>query len=387
MRIVHEPAEMKGALASSRQETIKAFGDSRIFMEKYIEQPRHVEIQILADSHGNVIHLGERECSIQRRYQKLIEESPSPAVSEELRRRMGQAACDLASKAGYVNAGTVEFVLDEQGNFYFIEMNTRLQVEHPVTEMVTGLDLVELQLRIASGEQLPLNQENVVFNGWAIEARVCAEDPALNFMPSTGMLTRYAEPRGHAIRVDSGVRIGSKIGVYYDSMLAKIICHGKNREDARIRLAGALNGYHIEGVVTNIDFTNSILCHPEFIKGKLTTNFINQHFDGNRSKTPSNRRDLELAALTATIIHHVRTVLVHNSLSPMVSRIGGKKATINKLRYTTRSENEVFDILLSTNGDKLSTGGRLWTVHVGSNKYSVETPGLEFYRQTFLERC
>jgi len=382
MRIVHDPAEMKAALAASRQETLKAFGDSRIFIERYIMQPRHVEIQILADTHGNVIHLGERECSIQRRYQKIIEESPSPAVSEELRQRMGQAACDLARKADYVNAGTVEFILDAQDDFYFIEMNTRLQVEHPVTEMVTGLDLVELQLRIAAGEQLPFNQDNVVCNGWAIEARVCAEDPALNFMPSTGMLTRYTEPRGHSIRVDSGVRIGSKVSVYYDSMLAKIICHGKDREDARTRLAGALNGYHIEGVVSNIDFTNSILCHPEFIKGKLTTNFIDQHFDNDRPKIPPDRKNMDLAALTASIIHHVRTVVIRNSLSPMVSRIGRKKADVNKHQYTIRSENEVFDVSLeSTAGARLTTGGRLWTVHVGSNKYAVETPQLEFYRR------
>ena len=382
MRIVHDPAEMKAALAASRQETLKAFGDSRIFIERYIMQPRHVEIQILADIHGNVVHLGERECSIQRRYQKIIEESPSPAVSEEMRQRMGQAACNLARKAAYVNAGTVEFVLDAQGDFYFIEMNTRLQVEHPVTEMVTGLDLVELQFRIAAGEQLPFNQDGVVCNGWAIEARVCAEDPALNFMPSTGMLTRYAEPRGNSIRVDSGVRIGSKVAVYYDSMLSKIICHGNDREDARTRLTGALNSYHIEGVVTNIDFANSIVCHPEFIKGKLTTNFIDQHFDKDRPKIPPDQINLELAILTATIVYHVRKVVVHNSLRPMVSRIGRKKVTVNKHHYTTRSENEVFDVFLESEpGGKLTNGGRLWTVQVGSNKYAVETPELEFYRR------
>ena len=277
---------MEAALTSSRQETRKAFGDSRVFVERFIEQPRHVEIQVLADAHGNVIHLGERECSIQRRYQKIIEESPSTAVSEDFRRSMGQAACDLARKAGYVNAGTVEFLLDVRVSFYFLEMNTRLQVEHPVTERVTGLDLVELQLRIAAGDPLPFDQSGVVFNGWAMEARICAEDPARRFMPSTGMITRYAEPRGDGVRVDSGVTTGSWVGVYYDSMLAKVICHGKDREEARIGLIEALNGCHIEGVATNIDFVNSVLCHPEFARGNLTTDFIDQHFDGGKPKIP-----------------------------------------------------------------------------------------------------
>jgi propionyl-CoA carboxylase alpha chain len=376
MRIVSVPAEMKAALAASRQETRKAFGDSRIFMERYIEQPRHVEIQILADSFGNVLHLGERECSIQRRYQKIIEESPSPAVSEALRQRMGRAACDLARNAGYVNAGTVEFVLDARGEFYFLEMNTRLQVEHPVTELVTGLDLVELQMRVAAGERLPFDQEGVVFNGWAMEARICAEDPERGFIPSTGMITRYAEPRGNAIRVDSGVHTGSNIGVYYDSMLAKVICHGGDREEARLRLVEALNGYHIEGVVTNIDFANSILCHPEFTEGKLTTGFIDRHFESSRPKNPPDRRAFELAALAAALLYHVRMVAVQESLRPMVSRIGGEKTVVREHRYTVRSLNEVLDVVLEG-----PTAGRLWNINVGPNTYTVETPEFEFYRR------
>lgn len=376
MRIVSVPAEMKAALAASRQETRKAFGDSRIFMERYIEQPRHVEIQILADSFGNVLHLGERECSIQRRYQKIIEESPSPAVSEALRQRMGRAACDLARNAGYVNAGTVEFVLDARGEFYFLEMNTRLQVEHPVTELVTGLDLVELQLRVAAGERLPFDQDGVVFNGWAMEARICAEDPERGFIPSTGMITRYAEPRGNAIRVDSGVHTGSNIGVYYDSMLAKVICHGGDREEARLRLVEALNGYHIEGVVTNIDFANSILCHPEFTEGKLTTGFIERHFESSWPKNPPDRRAFELAALAAALIYHVRMVAVQESLRPMVSRIGGEKTVVREHRYTVRSGNEVLDAVLEG-----PTAGRLWNINVGPKTYTVETPEFEFYRR------
>ncbi len=376
MRIVRAPDEMKAALAASRQETSKAFGDDRIFMERYIDEPRHVEIQVLADAFGHCLHLGERECSIQRRYQKIIEESPSPAVSAALRQRMGRAACDLARQAGYANAGTVEFVLDPRGDFYFLEMNTRLQVEHPVTELVTGLDIVELQLRIAAGEPLGFGQDGVTFDGWAMEARICAEDPDRGFIPSTGMITRYAEPRGGAIRVDSGVHIGSSIGVYYDSMLAKVICHGRDREEARIRLVEALNGYHIEGVVTNIDFANSILSHPEFAAGKLSTGFIERNFEHSRPKIPPERRAFELAALTAALIYHVRMVAVQESLRPMASRIGGEKTVRREHRYTIRSGGDVLAVLLEG-----VTAGRRWTIRVGSNVYAVETPEFEFYRR------
>ncbi|HSG94800.1 MAG TPA: biotin carboxylase N-terminal domain-containing protein, partial [Afifellaceae bacterium] len=214
MRIVHAPDEMSEALAACRAEAAKAFGDDRIFVERYIGRPRHIEIQLLADAHGGAIYLGERECSIQRRYQKVIEEAPSPVVDPDLRARMGRSACDLANAAGYVNAGTVEYILDADGSFYFLEMNTRLQVEHPVTELVTGLDLVEQQLRIAAGEPLALTQADVSIAGWAMEARICAEDPNRGFIPSTGMITRYREPCGRNIRVDSGVEAGSTVGVY-----------------------------------------------------------------------------------------------------------------------------------------------------------------------------
>jgi propionyl-CoA carboxylase alpha chain len=378
MRIVREPREMEEALTASRQETRKAFGDTRIFMERYIENPRHIEIQILADAHDNVVHLGERECSIQRRYQKIIEESPSPAVSEDLRERMGKAACDLARKTGYVNAGTVEFVLDVNGGFYFLEMNTRLQVEHPVTEMVTGLDLVELQLRIAMGEKLPFDQAGLSFNGWAMEARICAEDPSRDFLPSTGMITRYAEPRGSAVRVDSGVRTGSAVGIYYDSMLAKVICHGVDRESARNDLVEALNGYHVEGVVTNIDFVNSILCHPEFIAGNLSTGFIDRHFEGARPLSAPPEHDLERAALAASILYHVRRSAVRDSLRSITSSIGGGKDAAGVGVYKVRAENDVFDLRLEG-----APHGRRWIFHARVNEktYKVETPEFEFYRR------
>ncbi|MFH1573540.1 MAG: biotin carboxylase N-terminal domain-containing protein, partial [Acidobacteriota bacterium] len=233
MRIVHGPDELEAALRAGQEETRKAFSDSTIFLERYVQDPRHIEIQIMADQHGNVIHLGERECSIQRRYQKVIEEAPSLALTPDMRREIGERACSLARAAGYSSAGTVEFILDPQGNFYFLEMNTRLQVEHPVTEMITGLDLVELQLQIATGRPLAFGQEDVTLNGWSIEARICAEEPERNFLPSTGLVTRYAEPRGTNIRMDSGIMVGSRVSVYYDSLLTKAVSWGKDREEAR----------------------------------------------------------------------------------------------------------------------------------------------------------
>ena len=377
MRIVRKAEDMKDALAASRQETQKAFNDTRVFVERYIEQPRHIEIQILADSHGNVIHLGERECSIQRRYQKVIEESPSPAVSADLRQRMGKAACDLAQQANYVNAGTVEFVMDAQQNFYFLEMNTRLQVEHPVTEMVTGLDLVEWQLRIASGEPLPFDQRAIKFNGWAIEARICAEEPTRGFIPSTGLVTRYFAPRGPGIRVDSGVNIGGKVDVYYDSMLAKLICHGKTREDARRNLIEALNGYHIEGVSTNIDFVTRVLCLPEFAEGNLSTGFIDKHFEGGKAKLSPAIQYLRLAALAATLIYHTRTVAVRKSLRHMVSDIGVKREQDRSPHYMVRCQDDVFEVVL----EQPPVSGQVCPIQVDGAMFQVEIPRFEFFRR------
>ena len=377
MRIVHQPEDMKDALAASRKETQKAFGDTRVFVERYIEQPRHIEIQVLADTHGNVVHLGERECSIQRRYQKVIEEAPSAVVTPELRERMGKAACDLARKAGYVNAGTVEYVLDADHNFYFLEMNTRLQVEHPVTELITGLDLVELQLRIASGESLPFAQKDVRMEGWAIEARVCAEDPSRGFIPSTGMITRYAALKGTGVRVDSGVNIGSKVDVYYDSMLAKLICHGEDREAARRRLLESLNGYHIEGVSTNIDFVSTVLCLPEFATGDLSTGFIPQHFDGGIAKLPPKQEDMALTALAATLIYHTRIVAVRESLKHMISGIGATRDVPPQVRYKCRSGKDVFDVTLESQ----PISGEICMIKVDLERYAVRIPYFEFFRR------
>ncbi len=376
MRIVLRPDDITAALHASREEARKAFGDDRVFVERFIERPRHVEIQILADRQGNVVYLGERECSIQRRYQKVIEEAPSIVLTDTLRRRMGQAACALAAAAGYENAGTVEFILDSQGQFYFLEVNTRLQVEHPVTEMVTGLDLVELQLAIAEGRPLPFSQEQVELKGWAIEARICAENPARGFLPATGMITRYAEPQGENIRVDSGIQTGAYIGVYYDSLLAKVICRGADREEARVRLVEALNGYHIEGVTTNLDFANAIVCHPEFVSGRLYTGFIDDHFTADRPNIAPEPETLNLAALAATLVYHVRTAAVRESLRPMAPQIGAVPSPPGHHHYMVRSEDDVFEIRL--NG---KAGDRHWQISVNGAPHHVLTPDFEFYRR------
>lgn len=277
MRRVDRPEELDEALAMARGEAAKAFGDGRVFLERYVLRPRHVEIQIFGDTHGNVVHLGERECSIQRRYQKVIEESPSPAVSHELRARMGEAACRAARALGYSNAGTVEFLLDERGEFFFLEVNTRLQVEHPVTECVYDLDLVELQLRVARGERLPFTQEELQPRGWAMECRLYAEDPDRNFMPSTGTLEVYEPPVAPGVRVDSGVRQGSVVSVYYDPMLAKLIAWGSSREQARQRLVWALRNFPVLGLTHNLPFLRKVLEHPEFIAGHTHTGFLAEH--------------------------------------------------------------------------------------------------------------
>ncbi|MDF1794347.1 MAG: acetyl/propionyl/methylcrotonyl-CoA carboxylase subunit alpha, partial [Thalassobaculaceae bacterium] len=279
MRIANQESELKDGVRSAMNEARSSFGDDRVFIEKFVTEPRHIEIQVLADSHGNVIHLGERECSIQRRHQKVIEEAPSPFIDAETRARMGAQAVALAKEVGYVSAGTVEFIADGDRNFYFLEMNTRLQVEHPVTEMVTGLDLVEQMIRVANGEKLPLTQDEVRMNGWAIEARVYAEDPFRGFLPSIGRLTRYDPPLDvDGIRVDDGVEEGSEISMFYDPMIAKLVAYGETREVAADRMLEALNRYRIRGVGHNIPFLSATIAMDRFRKGNITTNFIAEEF-------------------------------------------------------------------------------------------------------------
>ncbi len=283
MRIVREPGELAAAIASAKREAASSFGDDRLLIEKYLVRPRHVELQVFADTHGNCVHLFERDCSVQRRHQKVLEEAPAPGMSAQRRRQMGSAAVAAARAVNYVGAGTVEFILDAEGEFYFMEMNTRLQVEHPVTEMITGLDLVEWQLRIADGEPLPLAQEQLAIHGHAIEARVYAEDPARGFLPAIGRLEHLVEPAPSAhVRVDTGVREGDEIGVHYDPMIAKLICWDADREAALRRLRQALADYQVAGLATNLQFLSSVVSHRAFAlahrePGLLDTGLIERY--------------------------------------------------------------------------------------------------------------
>jgi propionyl-CoA carboxylase alpha chain len=280
MRIARSDAEARDGFRSATNEARSSFGDERVFIEKYIEEPRHIEIQVLGDAHGHVIHLGERECSIQRRHQKVIEEAPSSFLDAKTRAAMGAQAVALAKAVDYRSAGTVEFIVDKNRNFYFLEMNTRLQVEHPVTELVTGLDLVEWMIRIAAGERLPYRQEDIKLEGSAIEARIYAEDPFRNFLPSIGRLVRYLPPEGDGIRVDTGVFEGAEISVYYDPMIAKLVGYGGARREATERLGGALDAFVIRGLSHNIAFLAALLKKKRFADGRLSTNFIAEEFPG-----------------------------------------------------------------------------------------------------------
>ena len=288
LRVAYNDKEAFEGFTSCRNEARNSFGDDRVFIEKFVEEPRHIEIQLIGDAHGNVLYLNERECSIQRRHQKVIEEAPSPFISDATRKAMGEQAVALAKAVDYQSAGTVEFVVGKDQSFYFLEMNTRLQVEHPVTEAITGLDLVELMIRVAAGEKLPLTQAQVQRNGWAMECRINAEDPFRNFLPSTGRLVRFAPPaqtmfQGNTadllgVRVDTGVQDGGEIPMYYDSMIAKLIVHGVDRMDAIAKMRAALNGFVIRGVSSNIPFQSALLAHPKFVAGDFNTGFIAENY-------------------------------------------------------------------------------------------------------------
>jgi len=282
MRLAHNPKDMEKALATAQAEAQAAFGDGSVYIEKYIEEPRHIEIQVLGDEQGSMVYLGERDCSIQRRNQKLLEEAPSVFINEDTRKRMGETAVLAARAAGYYSAGTVEFLVDKHQNFYFIEMNTRIQVEHPVTEMVTGIDIVKEQIRIAAGEPLGLIQEHVRINGWAIECRINAEDPDMDFRPSPGTVTEYLPPGGPGIRVDSALYPGYSIPPYYDSLVAKVIAWGRDRDEAIARMDRALREFTIKGVKTTIPFHLRILENAFFQRGEVYTNFIQRRISPNR---------------------------------------------------------------------------------------------------------
>ena len=322
MRIAANDPETRDGFRAAVSEAKASVADDRIFIEKYIEEPRHIEIQVLGDISGNIVHLGERECSIQRRHQKVIEEAPSPFLDPETRAAMGQQAVALARAVDYRSAGTVEFIVDQQRNFYFLEMNTRLQVEHPVTELVTGLDLVELMIRVAAGEPLPFTQREIEQAGWAVEARVYAEDPARNFLPSIGRLVRYRPPSGDGIRLDSGVFEGAEISVYYDPLIAKLVAYGPDREGAIDRLRSALDDFYIAGVQHNIPFLAAVAANSRFRAGALSTNFITEEFPGGFAP-PAGFVEPDRTILLAAALAHRRIRERETAIDGQLAGAGG----------------------------------------------------------------
>ncbi len=389
LRVAFNDKEALEGFTSCRNEARNSFGDDRIFIEKFVQEPRHIEIQVLGDAHGNVIYLNERECSIQRRHQKVIEEAPSPFISEATRKAMGEQAVALAKAVKYQSAGTVEFVVGKDQDFYFLEMNTRLQVEHPVTECITGLDLVELMIRVAAGEKLPLTQDQVQRNGWAIECRINAEDPFRNFLPSTGRLVRFAPPaqtmfQGNTadllgVRVDTGVQDGGEIPMFYDSMIAKLIVHGKDRLDAIAKMREALNGFVIRGISSNIPFQAALLAHPKFVAGDFNTGFIAEHYgQGFRAEDVPHSDPDFLVALAAFVrrksreraaglsgqlpgygvkVGHDYSVIVLNAqgghaykpvhVDEVVGEIGAAVVTVEGKRYAMSSPSRLNDICVT----------------------------------------
>jgi acetyl-CoA carboxylase biotin carboxylase subunit len=308
MREVMSADELPGLLQAARREAEAAFGDGNVYLEKLVTNARHIEFQIMADSHGNVIHLGERECSLQRRHQKLLEEAPSPFLDAELRGKMGDLACTAARAVDYLNAGTIEFLVDPDGAFYFLEMNTRLQVEHPVTELITGVDIVKEQLRIARGRKLRYTQDDIHINGWAIECRINAEDPYNNFMPSTGRLALIIPPSGPGVRVDTGVYPGFEISPYYDSMISKLLVWGETRGEAVLRMRRALEEYKILGVKTNIPFHQTLMDSTRFMAGQFDTRFIEERFSMEDAEEGRARQPM-IAAILGTLVAHRQTQL------------------------------------------------------------------------------
>ncbi|MEP6969330.1 MAG: acetyl/propionyl/methylcrotonyl-CoA carboxylase subunit alpha, partial [Betaproteobacteria bacterium] len=389
LRVAHDDKEAFEGFTSCRNEARNSFGDDRVFIEKFVEQPRHIEVQLIGDAHGNMVYLNERECSIQRRHQKVIEEAPSPFISDATRKAMGEQAVALAKAVRYESAGTVEFVVGRDQSFYFLEMNTRLQVEHPVTECITGLDLVELMIRVAAGEKLPLAQADVKRDGWAIECRINAEDPFRNFLPSTGRLVRFAPPtetmfaadtdHWHGVRVDTGVQEGGEIPMFYDSMIAKLIVHGKDRREAIAKMREALNAFVIRGISSNIPFQAALLAHPDFVAGNFNTGFIASHYaDGFRAEDVPHRDPDFLVALAAFVrrksreraaalpdqlpgygvkVGHDFGVITLNAqgdnrytqvhLDEVVGQLGSAVVTLGHQRYAITSHSRLNDICIT----------------------------------------
>ncbi|MDH4058022.1 MAG: acetyl-CoA carboxylase biotin carboxylase subunit [Cyclobacteriaceae bacterium] len=322
MRIVEREENFQEQMDRAVSEATSAFGDGSVFIEKYVTQPRHIEFQIFGDTHGNVVHFFERECSIQRRHQKVIEEAPSSILTPELRKSMGEAAINVAKSCGYFGAGTVEFILDEKLNFYFLEMNTRLQVEHPVTEMITGIDLVKLQIKIAEGEKLPFKQEDIKMHGHAIEARVYAEDPTNNFLPDIGTLNTYIRPQGNGIRVDDGFEQGMSIPFYYDPMIAKLVCYAETREQAIAKTIRAIEEYEITGLETTLGFCKFVLKHSAFTSGQFDTMFVEKYFKSEMLTSDTTAEEALLSAALSTLASNPNNI---NSEEPVEQKSKWRK--------------------------------------------------------------
>lgn len=330
MRLVKEEKEMRSALRAARSEALSAFGDDALYIEKYIERPRHIEIQILSDMYGNTIHLFERECSIQRRHQKVIEETPSPFINDEIRRKMGEVAVRAAKAAQYLGAGTVEFIMDKDRNFYFLEMNTRIQVEHPITEMVTGIDIVKTQIEIAAGKEIPFKQEEIRQYGWAIECRIYAEDPENNFFPSPGKIHVLKSPSGPGIRDDGGIYEGCEISVHYDPLISKLVAWGRDRKEAIERMKRALREYIIVGVKTTIPFHLWALEDEDFIAGNFDTTFIERKF----KSIPREKEDTEIAGLLSAILAYMNEKPAKaggSAVRESAWKIAGRRMLMNRL--------------------------------------------------------
>ena len=381
LRVAFNDKEAFEGFASCQNEARNSFGDDRIFIEKFVQEPRHIEIQVLGDSHGNVIYLNERECSIQRRHQKVIEEAPSPFISDATRKAMGEQAVQLAKAVKYQSAGTVEFVVGKDQDFYFLEMNTRLQVEHPVTECITGLDLVELMIRVAAGEALPLTQADVKRDGWAIECRINAEDPFRNFLPSTGRLVRFQPPEESmfqsdtakklGVRVDTGVYEGGEIPMYYDSMIAKLIVHGTDRNDAIAKMRAALNGFVIRGISSNIPFQAALLAHPRFVTGDFNTGFIAENYSkGFAAEDVPHDDPLFLVALAAYMNrrYRARASGISGQLAGHEVRVGEEFVVIVLGAEGQNQQHEVTVTDFEIDGKSLSSA-----VSVGGKSYQISS--------------
>ena len=401
MRVVRDDQECRDGFDSAASEARSSFGDERILAEKYIEQPRHIEIQVMADNHGNAIYLGERECSIQRRHQKVIEEAPSPFIDPDTRRAMGEQAVALAKAVDYSSAGTVEFIVDADRNFYFLEMNTRLQVEHPITEMVTGLDLVELMIRVAAGEPLPLTQDDVRLDGWALEARVYAEDPFRNFLPSIGRLVRYRPPEeSDSVRVDTGIEEGSEVSMFYDPMIAKLVTWGDDRQQAIERMNDALDGYLIRGVSHNVSFLNALIAHSRFRAGRLTTDFIAEEYPDGFHAADVPQTDPMIAVAIAAVVHCKRAARggqISGQTRRFEYRVGRDWVVVaNKERYPVEVTTtlEGYEVRNDGNRYQVETGWRLGepiieaTVNSAAVRFQVDASGTGyrlFHRGTEID--